>query len=191
MPWLPFYCHPEDVSSLHALLGDDLVFVLPDGRRSWRTSRSFVPADGSTTALWHTAAGQLNIDGKIVEKPSETPVTGANTQIFDPSHDPASGTKPVVPYFGAGDSGIIWLNLHYSGKEPGSSCGVSSFEWIGDRYPNGAPRATKNRWAKLRRDMGKVAQKVPLGGFGSGSPAQMWAFPNAAMNLKIADINPK
>ncbi|MGH1415836.1 MAG: hypothetical protein ACRBB0_20285 [Pelagimonas sp.] len=189
MPWLPFYCYPNDISFLHTLLGDDLVFIVPGEQRSWSTSKNFVPADGSTTALWHTAAGQLHIDGKNIAEPSDTMEIAADTLIADPSHGPTSSTKPVVPYFGE-DSGIFWLDLRFTGREPGSTCGVSSFGWSGDRYPYGAPRATKNRWAKLRRNIAKLAQKVPLGGLESGSPAHMWAFPNAAKNAKIADINP-
>lgn len=194
MPWLPFYCAPNDLSSLLGLLGDDIAFIVPDGNRRWRAAREFIPEEGSRTALWHIPSGPLAQLGKLYMKPGGIPDAEPNAPVEDPWAGWAelrSGAEPAVPFFGDRDAGVFRLSLQFTGKEPGSKCGVSSFGWTGNRYPDGVPRVTRNRWATLRRHMAKVAQKVPIGGFSTGYPPVMWALPHAVENLDVADVNPR
>ncbi len=197
MPSLLFYCVQDDFPSLMKVIGDDCAFIVSDGDETrWRAVSHFTPADGSKTALWHIPSGPPSIPQKVFLKPGGIPDAMPDRPIEDPwsgwtelrsRADMINRPDPTIPIFSGNEGRIFWLHLNFTGKEPGSACGVSSFGWIGARF---STRVTSNRWAKLKRQIGKHAQKVPLGGYTSGSPSQIWAFPHATESLDIADVNP-
>lgn len=194
MPWIPFYATPQDLPVLMGLLGDDLAVILRDGETGWRASLERpLLEDRSKTAIWHVPSGPLPLMGGLVAKPGGMVDVADAGQVPDPWAgwvESFQGEDPNRPFFGASDSGIFWLHLRMAASDPDSRCGLSSFGWSGAGYPDGAPRVTVNRWAKLRRQIAKVAQKVPRGGLNSQWPPEIWAFENALRDLDVADMNP-
>jgi hypothetical protein len=60
--------------------------------------------------------------------------------------------------------------------------GLSSFEWIGDRYASlgeVASEETKLFWDRLQRWVRKNSQKIPRAGALTGPDAEIWTFPSA------------
>lgn len=193
MPWLPLYCVQDDLPALLHLLGDDFAFIVSDGAGQWRAIRDYIPGDRSRTALWHIASGPLPLPGSIIEKPNGVPDAEPGGLIDDPWSgwtERRPGMDPRAPYFGEPCPGVFWLNLHLTPSERGSRCGLSSVEWSGNRYPDGARKVTVNRWAQLKRQISRQALKVPRGGLSSKAPPEVWAFPHAYGDLDAADVNP-
>ncbi len=188
MPWIPLYCVAEDLDALLQLLSDEMAFIIPDGAGRWKAVESFVPTDGSRTALWHIPSGPLPLlhrDRDASDGVIKNPYSGWEEE--------RAGADPATPYFGAGHPGIFWLNLRMAGHDAGSSCGLTSIEWIGKHYAsigNAPSELTVKRWAKLKRDIGKIAQKVPRGGRQENSRPEVWAFPVAFDRVQVGDINP-
>jgi len=60
--------------------------------------------------------------------------------------------------------------------------GLSSFEWIGNRYQaisSAAKPETERWWKNLGRWVKKSAIKVPHGGPAASTPPEIWAFAGA------------
>ncbi len=209
MPWLPLYCAQTDLPTLLELLGDDIAFIIPDGRDRWRAFDNHKPLDGSRTLLWHVPSGPIPSRWEEKEgvyfprlEPSgdiEDPWSGwqedrrPSLAKFAPGLlNPETG-PPTEPIVGLSHPGTFRLNLRIAGRDPNSVCGMSSIEWIGNQYSiigRPAPTVTEKRWKKLRRQVAKVAEKIPRGGLRSNDPPEIWAFPHAMKNIEIADKNP-
>jgi len=202
MPWLPFYCSQNDLPMLLGMLDDDIAFIVPNGKNRWRAVAKFTPTDRCQTILWHVPSGSLPSGGMEKAKPDgyiDDPWTGweedrTSSFVLNIPSQPKPGTfTPTEPLFGLLHPGVFRLTLRMSAHEPDSTCGISSFEWIGNQYSiigRSAPEITNTRWKKLRRQVAKVAEKIPRGGLTSDAPPEIWAFPNALENLEIADKNP-
>ena len=190
MPSLELYCTPDDLAQLLEILGDELAFIIPDGDKRWRAVATHTPPDQTRTALWHIPSGPLPLLGANYTKPNGIPDVrpkGVISDPFDGWTEQRTGADPNIPYFGAGHPGIFWLNLRLSGPEPSVGNGLTTIEWIGNHYAsigNAAPKVTSSRWARLRRQIAKVAQKVPYGGLQSAGRPTIWAFPHALQNLQ-------
>lgn len=188
MPWLPIYCTQADLSALFLILSDDIAFIVADGEGRWRAVSEWTPPTESTTALWHVPSGPLPLLRNATDRP--------DGQICDPWsgwNEEREGADRDKPYFGPGHPGVFWLNLRVQGVEAGSVCGLSSIEWIGNHYSvigYQASESTSKRWSKLRRQVAKVASKVPCGGLVQDRPPEVWAFPFAREKLGKADANP-
>lgn len=187
MPSIPMYCTPEDIPDLLEILTENIAFIISEGDGKWKAVKPFMPADGSRTALWHVPSGPLPLLSATdaPAKEIENPWLGWKEE--------RPGAEPDAPYFGPGHPGIFWLNLNLSGKEPDSCCGLSSLEWIGNRYSiigDEPSEATSKRWAQIKRQLSKVTQKVPLGGRSMDSRPEVYAFPNAFAQVRVGDINP-
>lgn len=186
MPWIPMYLKPADLPQLLDILGDDIVPIVSEGGGKWRAVRNLQDLHEPHYALWHIPSGPLplyTMDGKKrwVANP------------FEGWTELRAGADNSVPYFGSGHVGIFTLNLRFQGKEPHSTCGLSSIGWIGNRYRvigQPAPDVTVKRWAKLKRQITKVATKFPRGGPDSTGVPEIWAFEKAKAGLGRADINP-
>src|SRR5262245_40850851 len=171
MPWIPMYLVQEDIPNLIELLGEDIAFILGDGDRRWRATLDRSRELGPRTALWHVPSGSLPLLRSLWHLPAGKvgdPWTGWTEE--------RTGANETTPYFGAGHPGVFWLNLRIPGRGPGSVCGMSSFEWIGNHYSvagNPALPVTVRRWEKLRRQVKKCARKVPRGGTREPSPAEI------------------
>jgi hypothetical protein len=192
MPWLPMYLLAGDVPDLLRLLSNDaeLAFIVPDGVGRWIATTELADTPPKRIALWHVPSGPL-------------PLSGCSTSESRTIRDPWSGwveqrqgADPSTPFFGAGHTGIFWLNLRLLGNEHGSICGISSFEWIGNRYAiigNPASPQTERCWKRLRRQVDRRTQRVPRKALGSSGTLEIFAFPIAHRQLEagsIADLNP-
>jgi hypothetical protein len=193
MPWLPLYLTETDASVLFELLAQDpeIAFLVPDGPRRWRAVKAIATKGIERVGLWHVPSGPLPL----------LPATNGDPihRVQDPWlgwMEERTGANPNTPYFGAGHPGIVWLNLRTSGKDRGSYCGFSSFEWIGNHYKvigNAAATSTEVWWKSLRRRVVKLSKKVPRQQLSSSSRPEIFAFPCAYDLLEaggVADANP-
>src|SRR5271155_379318 len=145
MPWLPMYLLPEDVPSLLELLNTDdgIAFLVSDGPNRWIARRELIHLPVGRTALWHIPSGPLPL---LDPKPSNQVCS-----ILDPFSgwvEQRQGADPSTPYF-ADHPGALCLNLNLEGRDGGSICGLSSFEWIGNHYAvigRPAPPQTVRWW---------------------------------------------
>jgi hypothetical protein len=206
---IPLYCSTDDVPVLLDILGDDLAFIESIGENQWRATRDRPLAPEFRVALWHVPSGALSVDSgerKAVYASVDDPWSGwterrhpdhrGQTMHFDYPETPGDILRPGIdvppPRFNPTPTGIFWLDLKVAGREADSSCAVSQLSWVGNTQAmigNPAPDVTVKRWAKLKRQIAKVAQKVPRGGVGAVGPDEMWAFP-AARQVARCDINP-
>jgi len=128
--------------------------------------------------LWHIPSGPLPLLASDWRKGQEDWVT-------DPWRgwtERRAGADPTVPYFGPGHPGVYWLTLRAPASlNPGEQIGMSTVEWIGNRYRSieePAP-ATEAHWKALRRWMAKVARRIPRAGDVDGPHREVFAFPAA------------
>jgi hypothetical protein len=197
MPWLPIYADRTDFNSIleHLNLHEEIAFIVRSGsrfwRRRWRAVRSVERLTGPRICLWHIPSGPLPL------------LRGwRNTQrgtVLDPwrgwtgSHSLADRSSP---YFGAGHPGIFWLNYQPESHWVSGGIGLSSFEWIGNRYASiRAPAAetTKRCWEDVRRWVRKQAVQIPRDGPVNGPGAEIWALPSALTAIRAGqprDPNP-
>jgi len=187
------YLTEPDASELIDLLTQDpeMAFLVSDGPRRWRAVEAISAKGIERVGLWHIPSGPLPLLPAIYDGPIH--------QVDDPWlgwTEERTGANPNTPYFGAGHPGVIWLNLRTGGKDSGSCCGLSSFEWIGNHYKvigNAATPTTETWWKSLRRRVTKLSRKVPRQRLSSSSPPEVFAFPRAYTLLEaggIADANP-
>lgn len=193
MPSLMMYVTTEDTQTLFQLLlkESELASIVADGPGRWKAAgdkSGFLTVRRS--CFWHTASGPLPL---LAAPPGEQ-----SAWIDDPWSgwtERRSGADSSLPYFGAGWPGVFWLNLATQAKAATNICGLSSFEWIGDRYKildKGARPETHRCWNRLCSRIRKVGMKVPRGALAFAAQPEVYAFP-AAMTLlqsgKQADIN--
>ncbi len=184
------YLLQKDVPTLIELLGEDIALIVSDGERRWRATLDRSHSLDRRNALWHVASGPL----PLLRNSRDLPASEV-TNPWAGWTEERTGADATTPYFGPGHPGVFWLNLSVRGREPGSACGLSSFEWIGNRYSmigSPAPAVTLKRWERLRRQIAKISRRVPRGGQGVSAPAEIWAFSAAYAQLEIgrADFNP-
>lgn len=192
MPWLPMYISRPDTSLLMELLlhDPDIAFLVPDGSKRWRAAKEMDAQRNERVGLWHVPSGPLPLLPPVHGDPIQ--------QIHDPWlgwEEERTGADPNTPFFAA-HTGVFWLNLHVEGKDRGSCCGLSSFEWVGNYYKiigKGSQPSTEDWWKSLRRRILRMTHKVPRQSFSSSLPKEIFAFPHAYSLLKegaIADNNP-
>ncbi len=193
MPWLPMYLTEPDVSVLVDVLVQDpeIAFLISDGPRRWRAVKPIEAKDIERVGLWHVPSGPLPL---LRARPKD-PIRAVQDPWLGWTEE-RTGADPSTPYFGAGYPGVVWLNLRTSGKDRGSCCGLSSFEWIGNYYKvigSAAVPSTELWWKSLRRRVAKLSRKVPRQQLSSSSSAEVFAFPHAYILMEaggIADANP-
>lgn len=203
MACLYFYCVERDVPVLLQTFGTELAFILPDGPNRWRAVKDHVPIDGSHLLLWHVPSGPFPSEWLEQPRPGSFPLVVPGPAVADPWAGwdepprtlPALGgsviAQPVEPLVSIEHPGMFRLRLNLTGREQNSTCGRSTLEWIGNHYASigrAAPEVTVKFWARLRREIAKIATKVPEGGLQRTSRRQVWAFPTALENLDVADI---
>jgi hypothetical protein len=183
MAWLPMYAAEDDLPQLlsHLNGSEDIAFIVSDGPGKWIAVRSLLALTEGCYCLWHVPSGPLPLFRGATEKP------GQITNPFEGWSEVKAGADPSRPYFGAGHPGVFWLNIRSKSTHrfSGGDVGLSSFEWIGNRYKaiGSAPkRETENYWKALGRWVRKVATKVPRGGPQEPTPPEIWAF-NGARTL--------
>ena len=194
MPLLPMYVTEQDAPVLIELLSQDpeIAFLVADGPKRWRAVQSFAPKSPFRIGLWHIPSGPLPL---LLANQDHPPA-----HVLDPWagwNEERTGADPTTPYFGPGHPGVFWLNLRLGGVDAGSCCGLSSFEWIGNHYRligNGAAESTELWWKLLRRQISRIARKVPRQGLSGTAKPEIFAFPHAHETLAAganADANPR
>jgi len=177
MPWLPLYATSGDLDAILDWLDEEpsLAFIEANGSGRWiaRQRRKTVC---ERYCIWHTPSGSL---------PLLQPGTAPDKVVEDPWQgwlEDRQGADPTVPYFGAGHPGIIWLNARPTALDSPDMIGMSSFEWIGNRYSfigQAAPASTAKWWQRLRRKIKKHAIAIPRSGPLTGDDPEIWTMPLA------------
>ncbi|MGA2053600.1 MAG: hypothetical protein ABSH19_09840, partial [Opitutales bacterium] len=156
---------------------DEIAFIIADGPGRWRATLNIPRVDAPRTCLWHVPSGPLPL---LRPHPS---------RLTDPIFNPWKGwvelrtsTNQTTPYFGAGHPGVVWLNRRLQARLFGEGVGLSSFEWIGNRYSvigSPAKEVTEKFWQSLRRWVKKSSKKIPRSGSVDGPHPEIYAFPSA------------
>jgi hypothetical protein len=193
MPWLPFYADEEDFRVVHDYLNqnEEIAFIVSDVPHRWRATHTIPHMDGTRICLWHVPSGPLPL---LHPHPSK-----AVDSIADPWSgwtELRTGTDNTCPYFGAGHPSIIWLNHRPKSERLSDGIGLSSFEWIGNRYSligSPAPKVTERFWQRLGRWAKKSAVIIPRAGALDGPSREIWAFQSALAAFRSGrnrDSNP-
>lgn len=208
------YVTREDAAWLLRTLNADneIAFLVADGPGRWKARRTVdeLPA-GQTTALWHVPSGPLPLidrHGRAEDRweerstpsgPVPTPKPSGPLPLVGPTYpnipDPFAGWRerfagmdPTVPYF-EDHTGVVRLTYRPDGWSHGSACGLSSFQWIGNRYAvigKPAVETTERWWSELCRKVKAVATLVPWRTLSASSPPEIYAF-SAALELMRDD----
>lgn len=166
-------------------LEPEVAFLLSVGDKRWAAVQKQAFDGDRRIGLWHVPSGPLPLLRERGQPES---------QIEDPFAswtEERTGADPTTPYFGAGHFGVFWLNARTEGRKRGA-IGLSSFEWIGNRYAS-APESTERFWKKLARIIKKQAIRVPRDGAWDGPHPEIWALPEALKQFVIGrerDANP-
>jgi hypothetical protein len=139
-----YISRPDTSLLMELLLHDpDIAFLVPDGSKRWRAVKEMNAQGNERVGLWHVPSGPLPLLPPVHGDPIQ--------QIHDPWFgwkEERTGADPNTPFFAA-HTGVFWLNLHVEGKDRGSCCGLSSFEWVGNRYKiigKGSQPSTEDWW---------------------------------------------
>jgi hypothetical protein len=192
MPWLPLYVNDADLQELLSWLNSDeeIAFIVSDGPKRWKAVPSLEKIANGRYCIWHSPSGPLPLLGHGTIKDSQVRDAWAGwTEV-------RTGADPNTPYFGPGHPGIVWLNARPTAYRTPKAIGLSSFEWIGNRYRiigSPAPETTEKWWQQLRKCVKKVARRIPRDGPCDGPRPEIWAFPsayNAFLSGVLRDSNP-
>ena len=121
MPWLPMYVNKGDSNLLLTLLNEDrdIAFIVTNGNKKWKAIETIERLEDGRYCIWHVPSGPLPLVGSFRKK----------AHVKDPWagwKEKRTGADPTQPFFGAGNTGIIWLNLlTRSSREP-DKIGLSS-----------------------------------------------------------------
>lgn len=187
MPWLPIYAVETDMRWLFNSLSaeSEIAFLVPAGNRRWIAAKTKEFTGDCRICLWHVPSGPLPL---LRERGKPESVVGDPWTGWT---EERTGADPTTPYFGAGHFGVFWLNVCTAGRMK-DAIGLSSFEWIGNRYA-AAPEITERFWKKLGRIIKKQAVCVPREGAWDGAHPEIWALPEALKQCVIGrdrDANP-
>jgi hypothetical protein len=193
MPWIPIYADDADFEILRRWINDspELAYIVQDGPKRWRAVAALERLEKSRICLWHVPSGPLPL---LHAHPSER---------VDVIEDPWSGWHELCPegnggrnpFFGAGHPGIFWLNHYPTPSKNPPILGMSSFEWIGNRYRiigQPANPSTEKCWKQLRNWIAKQSIKLPRSG-PPGAGAEIFALPSALAKIETGmdrDSNP-
>ncbi len=193
MPWLPFYADKDDFRVVHNYLNqnEELAFIIPNGPHRWRAVHTVPRMVGVRICLWHVPSGPLPLAQPY---PSKT---------VDYISDPWRGwtqlrtdTDPTCPYLRGNHPGLLWLNHRPTAQQFSDGIGLSSFEWIGNKFSiigSPAPKVTERFWQSLRRWAKKSTVMIPRVGRVDGAKPEIWAFPSALTAFRSGrarDSNP-
>jgi hypothetical protein len=186
------YLLSEDAPSLLGLLNtdDDIAFLVSDGPHRWIARQELIHLPVGCMGLWHIPSGPLPLLG-----PKPTNQVSWISNPFSGWVEQRPGADRSTPYF-ADHPGTLWLNLHLQGRDTGSICGMSSFEWIGNHYAaigSPAPPQTARWWRALLARVRRRTRRVPRGALGRTGSLEISAFPAAYRELEAggnADYNP-
>lgn len=182
MPWLPLYMDEADTSPLLELLNCDpeVAFIVSMGPAKWIAQKGIDSVVDARYCLWHCPSGSLPLVGG----------TGVPDGVI---RDPWAGWTELrsgadgMPFFGAGHPGVIWWNVRTQSHRT-HGIGLSSFEWIGNRYRllgRSAHPTTEAWWKKLRKLVkNQKAIRIPRSGSLDGPNAEIWSLPSALDKIR-------
>jgi hypothetical protein len=176
------YMNQHDLAAVISWLNDeaDIAFIVADGPMRWRAVAAIDSPHDRRYCLWHSQSGPLPLLRRLLP----------DTTVRDPWQgwkEKRPGADSTTPYFGAGHPGVYWLNARTESDREPDALGLSSFEWIANRYaPIGdpAPPVTKKWWDRLRRWVQKRAVRIPRQGPVNGQGAEIWAMPGAFVEIE-------
>jgi hypothetical protein len=185
------YLHGPDVRLLLDRIDADsqLAWLASTGEAGcWRALPRHPAPLFARSLLWHVPSGPLPL-----LSPRRHPADMARAErdwIADPCagwRERRTGADDSVPYFGAGWPGVYALNLSLRRRGEDEPIGISSFEWIGNRYAplgDAADPSTARCWRRLRAWTRKHARPVTRSGsldppIDRSSDADVLAFPHA------------
>lgn len=192
MPWLPLYIDEADARELRESLDSDpdVAFIVSDGVHKWIAVKALESAADGRYCLWHVPSGPL----PLVRAASMSP--GSVDDPWAGWTELQGGADATTPYFGAGHPGIVWWNLRTQSVRT-RGIGMSSFEWIGNRYRMiGSPAhpSTEAWWKRLRALVKRhKARRIPRTGPADGPGPEIWAMPSALTRIESGvprDANP-
>ena len=181
MAWLPIYITEQDLANLSSWLNNEecISNIKTTGKNEWRAFNNFELGGSGRYCLYHSQGGPLPLLSENPNEPDkliENPFTGWKEQ--------RSGANPELPFFGAGEPAIFWLNVRL---DRNGTIGLSSFEWIGNHYASlgkKAPEETVKWWARLRRWTKKQSTRIPRSGPLDGEKKEIYAFEGALSAFK-------
>jgi hypothetical protein len=184
MPYILFYADAKDFRKLLRFLSEhpDIAFIVSAGPHRWRAQRIAPRLKNDSVALWHVPSGALPL---LHPPPSEK--VGRIRNPWEGWKELFPGADTSCPYFGPGHPGVVWLTRQARSPSVRGAVGMSSFEWIGDRYAragNPVPKATRAFWKFLEKWVAKHSVLIPRKGSVSGSRREIWAFPSALASFK-------
>jgi hypothetical protein len=198
MPWLPVYIDHSDLASITDWLNaeDCIAFIVSEGPKRWVAVPTLdaPPGDGYV-GLWHTESGPLPLTRGRLLHALMIP-DGRIRNPFKGWREQRTGADPTRPYFGAGHPGVYWFRVRTRAVHHEDGIGLSSFEWIGNRYRrigHGAPEVTMKWWQRLRRWVKKQAVQIARSGRVDGPEPEIWAMPSALSAIEngcARDDNP-
>jgi hypothetical protein len=182
MPWLPIYCNESDQMELLSYLNEseEIAFIVSAGAGRWVAVKNIEILRPGRYCLWHIPSGPLPLWRGVWDAPGEI------SNPFDSWIEARPGADTSLPYFGSGQHGVIWLNIHGMQTDKlteTQTMGMSSFEWIGNHYRpigNEASIQTLKFWKMLRKWIKKKAYQVPRGGPQQSTKPEIWAFRGAS-----------
>jgi hypothetical protein len=183
MPWLPLYIDETDARRLLGLLNCDpeAAFIVSISPGKWIAQKSIDSVADFRYCLWHCPSGSLPLVGGTGEP------DGVISDPWAGWTELRAGADPRVPFFGAGHPGVIWWNVRTQSHRT-SGIGLSSFEWIGNRYRIlGFPAhpTTEAWWKRLRKLVkSQKAVRIPRSGPLDGRNAEIWSLPSALDKIR-------
>ncbi|NTZ43346.1 hypothetical protein G7A66_09665 [Altererythrobacter sp. SALINAS58] len=178
MAWIPLYIGSEDLPLLNEILrsDNDLALLRHEQGDRWKAVLDYeVEADGHYS-FWHKDGGPLLVPDKVrlsdIYEEIINPFEGWDQHRLNQFGQPFLNNLPS----------IIDLTVMVEPKNSEDSFGMSSFGWIGNYFSvlgKVAPDATKKRWTKLRREVSKIAPRVPRGWLTRDTKPEVFALPHA------------
>lgn len=167
---------------------DDIAFIVMEnkpwlGSPRWRAVRTLAAIEDRRYCLWHIPGPALLLPGKNPDGSADTPVENP----WEPWQARADSSFPGCPFLGAGHPAVFWLDLRLASHKTSGGVGLSSFEWIGNRYKslgNPAASVTTKRWNALKHWVRDRAQLIPRWGPLDGPENEIWAFPSALARIR-------
>lgn len=204
MPWIPLYADQRDFQWLTSWLNDepDIAWIVSDGRKRWKALNAIEAGNQGRYCLWHAPSGALPLLTQhaarlprwtLLARPLQAQFVSNPWQGWK---EKMTGADRSQPFFGAGHPGVFWLNMRPLGTVGSGSIGLSSFEWIGNRYRvlgDGANPTTEKWWRRLRRQIAKRAVRIPREGSTDGPKTEIWALPSAFQSIRngtLRELNP-
>ena len=183
------YLNNVDAGVLLAWLSSTLEigFLISDGPRRWKAMPQFSEPPDFPFYIWHVPSGPLPLLGADRGDAPEYIDSPWNGWF-----EPQPGADIRLPWLGPAYPGVFTATFclkskrtwdgYKSAREPSDAIGLSSFQWIGNRYRiigSPAKPETERFWKRLRRFVASQSVKIPRVGPLGGPNSEVYAFRSA------------